>query len=122
MPPERTEVPEEAKQAGLTALNALLSGSLVENWPSHERSVEVILEGALPKLHDHWLSQLSECLLGDQDVMRIAGKAAYEDFDPTGDWDLLEEPLRMTWEGNTAAGIEAALQAWTGKEGEDAPR
>jgi hypothetical protein len=56
------------------------------------------------------LAQHHKELLGDE-ARRVAGEAAYLDFDPTGDFDLLDEPLRMTWEGNTAAGLEAAINS-----------
>lgn len=63
---------------------------------------------ALRDLEDSFKERVREALLGEKG-RRIAAEAAYLDFEPTGEFDLLEEPLRMTWEGNTAAGIEAAL-------------
>jgi hypothetical protein len=66
------------------------------------------LEAAMPLLYEQFEEEVRERLLS-KEARRIAGKAAFEAFDPTGDFDLLEEALQMAWEGNTAAGIEALL-------------
>ncbi len=68
------------------------------------------LKDAMPLLYEQFEEEVRERLLSDE-AQRVAGRAAFEDFDPTGDFDLLEEPLQMSWEGNTAAGIEAALDS-----------
>lgn len=63
---------------------------------------------ALPSLREQFLAEVREKLLGDE-VRAVAGEAAYKDFAPEEDFDLLNEVTRISWEGNTAAGIEAAL-------------
>lgn len=73
----------------------------------------MILRAALPIEEEAWLEKCQELLLAEE-TRELAGKAAYLDFEPDGDWDSLPENLRMTWEGNTAAGIEAALKSILG--------
>lgn len=86
-----------------------------DSAPSHEELQVQRLEAALEQLRGE--------LEGDE-ARKTAGAAAYMDFDPTGDFDLLEEPLRMSWEGSTVAGMQAALNSVLGEaehQGEGKP-
>lgn len=66
------------------------------------------LEAANDPLREQHFKEAFELLLGEE-MRRVAGQAAYLDFDPVGDFDLLEEPRRMSWEGNAMAAVRAAI-------------
>lgn len=103
-------ISEEAVEAALGGAFEVFKPSINDN---RQVGMRCALEAARPAI----LSDLRRELLGDE-ARETAGRAAYLDFDPDGDWDTLDHPLQMTWEGNTAAGIIAALDSLADAEGE----
>jgi hypothetical protein len=131
MPPKRTEVPEGIETIDVwrcPACGMRMSGrsySLDETRSKCSKSKHRALSVAspyiavadLPALYDHWLSQLSESLLGDEAVELVA-KWLYRRSNPFGyGWQELPEFKQRSWR-QEAGKLLAALQAVTGKEGD----